>query len=182
MISSMGMRRAVAPWLVVLGWMDLGAIFERGGLLRLRAETASAIDRYDPAAVSEGSAAETLELTVTDSGRNRQIPVRVVLPCPRPIRPAPVILFSHGLGGSRQSSQYLGDHWAARGYVVVCPQHHGSDEAVWQAVPPEQHQAVTHEQRHRKTLGIESPIFTWCCSNLNTGRRPLGTSYLGNSI
>lgn len=142
MISSMGMRRAVAPWLVVLGWMDLGAIFERGGLLRLRAETASAIDRYDLAAVSEGSAAETLELTVTDSGRNRQIPVRVVLPCPRPIRPAPVILFSHGLGGSRQSSQYLGDHWAARGYVVVCPQHHGSDEAVWQAVPPEQHQAV----------------------------------------
>ena len=33
--------------------------------------------------------------------------------------PAPVVLFSHGLGGSREGSVYLGEHWAARGYVAL---------------------------------------------------------------
>lgn len=45
---------------------------------------------------------------------------------------APVILFSHGLGGTREASPYLGEHWAARGYVVVFMQHPGSDASVWQ--------------------------------------------------
>ena len=31
---------------------------------------------------------------------------------------APVILFSHGLGGTREASPYLGEHWASHGYVV----------------------------------------------------------------
>ena len=52
--------------------------------------------------------------------------------------PAPVILFSHGLGGSRENNPYLGEHWAGRGYVVVFLQHPGSDNAVWQDVAPDQ--------------------------------------------
>ncbi len=47
-----------------------------------------------------------------------------------------MILFSHGLGGSRSGSNYLGVHWAARGYVVVFLQHPGSDEAVWKSEAP----------------------------------------------
>jgi predicted dienelactone hydrolase len=46
-----------------------------------------------------------------------------------------VVLFSHGLGGSRRGSAYLGRHWAARGYVAVFVQHPGSDESVWQDKP-----------------------------------------------
>lgn len=46
--------------------------------------------------------------------------------------PLPVILFSHGLGGSRETAGYLGRHWAARGYGVIFLQHPGSDSAVWQ--------------------------------------------------
>jgi predicted dienelactone hydrolase len=45
------------------------------------------------------------------------------------------VLFSHGLGGSREGSPYLGRHWAARGYVVVYLQHPGSDAAVWREAP-----------------------------------------------
>jgi predicted dienelactone hydrolase len=48
----------------------------------------------------------------------------------------PVVLFSHGLGGSRNGSDYLMRHWVARGYVTVFLQHPGSDEAVWRNVPP----------------------------------------------
>jgi len=48
---------------------------------------------------------------------------------------APVVLFSHGLGGSCENNPYLGNHWAARGYVAVFLQHAGSDSAVWKGAP-----------------------------------------------
>src|SRR5262249_21333862 len=44
-------------------------------------------------------------------------------------------LFSHGLGGSREGSVYLGKQWAARGYVAVFLQHPGSDDSVWRDKP-----------------------------------------------
>lgn len=53
-----------------------------------------------------------------------------------PLRPAgpggwPVIVYSHGLGGSRQGGALWGDAWARAGFVVVHLQHVGSDvEAV----------------------------------------------------
>lgn len=142
MISSTGMRRAVAPWLLVLGGMDLGGLPGTGGRPRAYADDSAAVGSYDPAAIAENAVSETHELTVNDAARNRNIALRVVLPSPRPAAPAPLILFSHGLGGSRQTSKYLGQHWAARGYAVVYPQHCGSDEAVWQNVPPEQRPAA----------------------------------------
>jgi len=43
--------------------------------------------------------------------------VRVYLP--ESNQPAPVVLFSHGLGGSRSGNEFLGQHWARRGYVGV---------------------------------------------------------------
>ena len=66
----------------------------------------------------------------TDSARNRVVPVKVYLPADLK-SPAPVILFSHGLGGSRMNSVYLGRHWSEQGYVCVFMQHPGSDESVW---------------------------------------------------
>jgi predicted dienelactone hydrolase len=56
-----------------------------------------------------------------------------------------VILFSHGLGGSREGSAYLGQHWSARGYAVVALQHPGSDEAVWKDKPPSQRMAALRQ-------------------------------------
>ena len=70
-----------------------------------------------------------LDLTVHDEERNRDIPFRVYLPISA--KPQPVVLFSHGLGGSRAGSVFLGEHWAARGYVAVFLQHPGSDDSVW---------------------------------------------------
>src|SRR6185369_13882603 len=69
------------------------------------------------------------DLTVQDAPRTRDIPVRVYLPTKS--KPAPVVMFSHGLGGSRADSMFLGEHWAARGYVAVFLQHPGSDDSVW---------------------------------------------------
>ncbi len=90
---------------------------------------------YDPLIVNKPvSTTAPLDLTVHDSSRNREIPIRVYLPANK--QAAPVVLFSHGLGGSRAGSKFLGDHWSARGYVAVFLQHPGSDESVWRNQPP----------------------------------------------
>lgn len=69
-----------------------------------------------------------------DRDRNRTVPVKVYYPTehgrPAP-GPLPVVLFSHGLGGSREGYSYLGLHWASHGYVCVHLQHRGSDDSVW---------------------------------------------------
>jgi predicted dienelactone hydrolase len=88
---------------------------------------------YDPLAVIAGKTPASLDLTVTDSARKRDIPIRVYLPAGK--GPAPVVLFSHGLGGSREGSAFMGKHWADRGYVCVFLQHPGSDTSVWNNVP-----------------------------------------------
>ena len=100
--------------------------------------TAGAADRiYDPLAVSDPPGVRTLDITVKDEGRNREIPIRVYLPART--SPQPVLLFSHGLGGSREGYAYLGKHWAAQGYVAVFLQHPGSDSSVWRDKPKDEH-------------------------------------------
>jgi predicted dienelactone hydrolase len=80
-----------------------------------------------------------VDFTVHDAKRGRDIPIRVYLPAAT--APAPVVIFSHGLGGSRENNPYLGEHWAARGYVAVFLQHAGSDTAVWKDVEPAERMA-----------------------------------------
>ena len=90
-------------------------------------------DHYDPLAVDPAFQPSHVDLTIHDAARNRDLPVRVYLPANS--TPEPVILFSHGLGGSREGSVFLGEHWAARGYVAVFLQHPGSDDSVWKDAP-----------------------------------------------
>ena len=112
-------------------------------LLLLQVAGGSPAAPYDPLAPGGGPDPEVIDLTVQDDDRDRAIPIRVFLP-PTP-RPAPVVLFSHGLGGSREGNAYLGEHWSARGYVVVFLQHPGSDDAVWQDVPPARRMAAMRQ-------------------------------------
>lgn len=101
--------------------------------------TAAELRVYDPLMVTESSIV-SLTFDVKDAVRDRIVPVRVYLPGSN--KPAPVILFSHGLGGSRDNNPYLGKHWAKRGYVVVVVQHPGSDESVWKGIPAAQRMAA----------------------------------------
>lgn len=107
---------------------------------------------YDPLAIEFPPALPApLDLDVVDEGRERTIPVRIWLPGHD--RPAPVILFSHGLGGARDGNAYLGRHWSARGYCVVFLQHAGSDEAVWRDLPfPERLPAL------RKAINLSTTL------------------------
>lgn len=69
---------------------------------------------------------ETTTYDWEDQSRQRQVPVRMYYPT-RGAGRHPLIVFSHGLGGSRDNYSYLGKHWASRGYIVVHVEHEGSD-------------------------------------------------------
>ena len=45
--------------------------------------------------------------------------------------PVPLVIFSHGMGGSREGYSYLGANWAARGNASLHVQHTGSDRRLW---------------------------------------------------
>lgn len=88
--------------------------------------------------VSQPYSPETAEIPVEIqdaefSYDGRTVPLRVYLP--EGAEPAPIILLSHGLGGTRESCGYLGKQWAGRGYVVVAMQHAGSDFEVIRSAP-----------------------------------------------
>lgn len=49
--------------------------------------------------------------------------------------PAPVVLFSHGAGGSRETNAMLGRHLASHGFVALHLQHEGSDNRAVRSNP-----------------------------------------------
>lgn len=109
-------------------------LFAATVVLAVSSLAAAAAD-YDPL-TADTDITLIRELTVADRDRDRVIPLLASLPKLR--KPAPVILFSHGLGGSREGCGYLREHWAGRGYVAVFLQHPGSDASVWRDVPQRQ--------------------------------------------
>ncbi|MGQ9472312.1 MAG: alpha/beta hydrolase family protein [Candidatus Aminicenantales bacterium] len=77
---------------------------------------------------------KTLLADWLDARRSRQVPVKIYYPA-RSASPVPLIILSHGLGGSREGYRYLGESWASHGYISLHVQHPGSDELVWKGQP-----------------------------------------------
>jgi predicted dienelactone hydrolase len=95
--------------------------------------TVSVRAAYDPLWIGALKIASTL-LDLPKPGSSDDLPLKIYFP-PKSTA-APVIIFSHGLGGSRENNPYLGEHWAQRGYMVIFLQHHGSDESLWKSKGP----------------------------------------------
>lgn len=60
-----------------------------------------------------------------DAARDRDVPVRIYVPAGEGKHP--LVVFSHGLGASRERYGYFGHALAEAGYVVIAPTHRGSD-------------------------------------------------------
>ena len=74
----------------------------------------------------------SVDVLWTDASRQRELPVRLYWPAgASPATPVPLVVFSHGLGGSRTGYSYLGRYWASLGFASLHVQHAGSDRAVW---------------------------------------------------
>ena len=63
-----------------------------------------------------------------DSNRGRDIPYKAYWPA-TVTGPVPVVIFSHGLGGTREAATYLGEALADAGYLSIHIQHAGSDRS-----------------------------------------------------
>ena len=59
-----------------------------------------------------------------DSARNKDVLVKIYHP--NSPGPSPVIIFSHGAFGSRETYWALGEYWASYGYVSIHPSHDDS--------------------------------------------------------
>lgn len=68
-----------------------------------------------------------------DESRQRPVPVRLYWP--EGAREVPLVVFSHGIGGSRQGYSYLGEYFAANGMASLHLQHVGSDRSLWTGNP-----------------------------------------------
>jgi predicted dienelactone hydrolase len=104
------------------------------GLRSARAQTALPI----PGLVAgQDGEVRTFELDWADAARQRPVPVRLYLPAQAAAaRPVPLVVFSHGIGGSRRGYSYLGSHFAAEGYACLHLQHVGSDRGLWAGGSP----------------------------------------------
>lgn len=65
------------------------------------------------------------DLRLLDAARGRELPLRLLAPS-GPTLP-PVVVYSHGLGGSVTSGEDWGRHWASHGIASLHVQHPGSD-------------------------------------------------------
>jgi predicted dienelactone hydrolase len=100
----------------------------RGELTR-RALLAAAGLVVLPSDAASPAGASAQDVDWTDTARGRTLPLRVRWP--DGAGPWPLLLFSHGLGGSREGADVWGEAWREAGFVVIHLQHPGSDTKVW---------------------------------------------------
>jgi alpha-beta hydrolase superfamily lysophospholipase len=65
---------------------------------------------------------------------NRDVPFKIYAPADD-AGPFPVVLWSHGLGGSRDGAGFISRFLCAHGYIVVHIQHRGTDSGLWEGKP-----------------------------------------------
>ena len=112
------------------------------------------------AAAAQAAGIALRDVEWVDTTRQRTLPVRLYLPkavqlatqsasqpashpAAQPAAPnapaastkLPLVVFSHGLGGSRLGYAHFGRHFAQNGFIALHVQHPGSDRAVWSGGP-----------------------------------------------
>ena len=85
---------------------------------------------------AQSAAPSFIDFDWVDASRSRAVPARLHWPTSvAPGSRVPLIVFSHGMGGSRRGYSYLGRYWAARGIASLHVQHAGSDSSLWAGNP-----------------------------------------------
>jgi predicted dienelactone hydrolase len=106
-----------------------------------------------PSVASPTAGHRVLDLELLDADRQRPVPARLYLPyLANPDEPVPLVVFSHGLGGSRMGYSYLARYWADAGMASLHPQHVGSDSNVWRGNPIDLVQRLQSAARDAEAL------------------------------
>ncbi len=132
------MKTSNVPLLDRRRCLRLGAAAALAAFATTRAAHAAAEGAASAAAAdapAEPRRFQALDFDWADTARQRPVPVRLYLPETAPAAPAsarvPLVVFSHGIGGSRRGYTWLGQHVARHGIASLHLQHVGSDRALW---------------------------------------------------
>ncbi|MCP3446083.1 acetylhydrolase [Bradyrhizobium sp. CCGUVB14] len=88
-------------------------------------------DAQVAAAQQEVAAFRTVDFDWVDTSRGRKVPARLYWPAAASSGRVPLIVFSHGMGGTRNGYTYLARQWATHGIASLHVQHTGSDSGIW---------------------------------------------------
>lgn len=106
------------------------AAAENAAAPKLEATTAAEAVAVDPTLYT------TQNFAWNDAARGRAVPAKIYLPVgPLKSGAVPLVVFSHGIGGSKEGYRYLGQYFAAHGYASLHVQHVGSDRQIWRGNP-----------------------------------------------
>lgn len=73
---------------------------------------------------------------MVDSVRgNRRIGLKMYYPQAESLKDLPLIVWSHGLGGSVDGAAFISRYLSSHGYVVLHVQHAGTDSSLWEGKP-----------------------------------------------
>lgn len=91
----------------------------------------------DPTAEATGAGAyATTDLEWVDRARGRRVPATLFWPAAADAgAPVTLVVFSPGIGSSRDGYTHLGRYWARHGIASLHLQHVGSDRALWHGDP-----------------------------------------------
>lgn len=68
-----------------------------------------------------------------DTARDdRVVKIKAYYPVNHSMTNLPVIIWSHGLGGSVDGASFLSRFLAAQGFIIIHVQHHGTDSSLWE--------------------------------------------------
>ncbi|MDO9427729.1 MAG: acetylhydrolase [Methylobacterium sp.] len=113
-----------------------GPTRRRFGATALAVSASALFLRLPAMALPVTDEARVIDFDWVDLSRARAVPARLYWPAASTQKgTVPLIVFSHGLGGSRKGYSYLGEGWSARGTASLHIQHVGSDETLWQGNP-----------------------------------------------
>ncbi len=122
-------RRRVTAWLLSAGLLPGKVVLGHDHGPRAEVEPHS----LDTAPLQ---AAQVFDFDWVDKRRARAVPARLYWPLGKaPPEGWPLVVFSHGIGGSRQGYSYLGRHSSAHGIASLHVQHVGSDANLWRGNP-----------------------------------------------
>ncbi|MBP6901779.1 MAG: hypothetical protein KBC73_16910 [Burkholderiaceae bacterium] len=135
-----------------------------------------------PLRAQDAPAFQTLEFDWADASRQRAVPVRLYLPT-RQQAALPLLVFSHGIGGSRRGYSWLGRYMAGQGVASLHLQHVGSDRQVWTGGSPfgvigrlqdaaQEHEALARAQDLRFALDtlLQAPAQAALAERIDPGR------------
>lgn len=94
----------------------------------------------------------------TDATRQRAVPWRLRLPAAAGAAGMaaswPLVVYSHGLGGSREGGAFWGEAWAAAGVAVLHLEHEGSNTATLRAGLRQLRKAANAEQLRARVADV----------------------------